>query len=142
MCIILDANMFYKFKNLDDEDMKPVWNWLNKQNGKIVYTSTKKVEEEWDRGGMTELTKLLTQRGQLKEIPPQEVEQKKEELNQTGEVRSNDLYTIALAMVAGAKVLVSEDKTLHEDFKNRNLVGGSVCQTKSHSRLLRKDTCP
>ena len=96
--------MFYKFKNLDDEDMKPVWNWLNKQNGKIVYTSTKKVEEEWDRGGMTELTKLLTQRGQLKEIPPQEVEQKKEELNQTGEVRSNDLYTIALAMVAGAKV--------------------------------------
>ena len=142
MCIILDTNMFYKFKNLDDEDMKPVWDWLNEQNGKIVYTSTKKIEEEWERGGMTDLIKLLTQSGQLKDISSQEVEQKKRELNQTGEVKSNDLYTIALAMVAGVKILLSEDKTLHEDFKNRKLVGGKVYQTRDHSRLLRGYTCP
>ena len=142
MCIVLDANMFHKFKNLDDEDMKPVWDWLNEQNGKIVYTNTENIEEEWERGGMTELIKLLTQSGQLKGICSQEVEQKKKDLKRTGEVKSNDLPTIALAVAAGVKVLVSEDRKLHEDFKNRKLVGGKVYQTKDHGHLLRGYTCP
>ena len=84
----------------------------------------------------------LQRRNKLKEIPPQEVESKENELNRTGAIRSNDPHIIALAIIANVKVLVSNDRRLHEDFKNRNLVGGSVYQTKSHSRLLRKDTCP
>ena len=91
---------------------------------------------------MTSLIKLLRQSGQLKEIPPQEVEAKENELNRIDTIRSDDPHIIALAIIANVKVLVSNDRTLHEDFKNRNLVGGRVYQTKSHSRLLRKDTCP
>ena len=67
---------------------------------------------------------------------------------------SDDPHIIALAMVANVKVLVVErvyddprrpegrgrDSDLQEDFKN--IVGGRVYQTKRHSRLLRKDTCP
>ena len=142
MCVILDVNSIGKFNEPTDEDMKPVWNWLERQNGKIAYANTKKFEEEWERGGVTCLIKLLRQSGQLKEIPSQEVEAKEVELNRTGAIRSNDPHIIALAIIANVKVLVSNDRRLHEDFKNRNLVGGSVYQTKSHSRLLRKDTCP
>ena len=36
MCVILDANMFGEFKDQDNEDMQPVWNWLEKKNGKIA----------------------------------------------------------------------------------------------------------
>ena len=142
MCIVMDANMFGTFKNPTDENMEPVWNWLRKKNGKIAYSNTNKFEEEWERGGVTGLIKLLRQSGQLKEIPSQEVEAKEDELNRTGAIRSNDSHIIALAIIANVKVLVSNDRRLHEDFKNRDLVGGSVYQTKSHSRLLRKDTCP
>ena len=142
MCIVLDANMFGEFRDPANENMEPVWNWLRKKNGKIAYSNTKKFEEEWERGGVTNLIKLLRQSGQLKEILPQGVEAKENELNRTGAIRSDDPHIIALAIIANVKVLVSNDKTLHEDFKNRNLVGGRVYQTKSHSRLLRKDMCP
>ena len=142
MCIVVDANMFSAFKDTTNEDMEPVWNWLRQKNGKIAYSNTKKFEDEWERGGVTGLIKLLRQSGQLKEIPPQEVEAKESELNRTGTIRSNDPHIIALALMANVKVLVSNDRRLHEDFKNRDLAGGSVYQTKSHSRLLRKDTCP
>ncbi len=142
MCIVLDANMFGEFREPANENMEPVWNWLRKKNGKIAYSNTKKFEEEWERGGVTNLIKLLRQSGQLKEILPQGVEAKENELNRTDAIRSDDPHIIALAIIANVKVLVSNDKTLHEDFKNRNLVGGRVYQTKSHSRLLRKDMCP
>ena len=143
MCIVVDANMFGAFKDPANENMEPVWNWLRKKNGKIAYSNTKKFEEEWERGGVIGLIiSLLRQSGQLKEIPPQAVEAKEDELNRTDTIRSDDPHIIALAIIANVKVLVSNDRTLHEDFKNRNLVGGRVYQTKSHSRLLRKDTCP
>ena len=142
MCIVVDANMFGQFRDPANEDMEPVWNWLREKNGKIAYSNTKKFEQEWERGGVIGLIRLLRQSGQLKEIPSQAVEAKEDELNRTDTIRSDDRHIIALAIIANVKVLVSNDRRLHEDFKNRNLVGGRVYQTKSHSRLLRKDTCP
>ena len=140
MCVILDVNNIGKFNEPADEDMKPVWNWLDRQNGKIAYASTKKFEEEWERGGGIQLRRELQRRNKLKEMPAQDVQQKAAELE--GKIESDDPHIIALAIIANVKVLVSNDRRLHEDFKNRDLVGGSVYQTKSHSRLLRKDMCP
>ena len=84
----------------------------------------------------------LQRRNKLKEISAQEVQEKVDELEQSDILRSDDPHIIALAIIAEVKVLVSNDRRLHEDFKNCNLVGGKVYQTKSHSRLLRNDTCP
>ena len=66
MCVILDANTFGKFKNLTDEDMAPVWKWLDNRNGKIVYANTEKFEDEWERGGMNHLRDQMMRAGQLK----------------------------------------------------------------------------
>ena len=140
MCAILDANMFGEFKNQSNEDMQPVWNWLEQKNGKIAYTNTRKFEEEWERGGLTDLIQQLQRTGKLKEIPARDVRQKENELK--GQIESDDEHIIALAMVANVKVLVSNDEKLHRDFKNRNLVGGKVYQTASHKHLLTRDTCP
>ena len=82
----------------------------------------------------------LQRRDKFKEIPAQDVQEKAEELEDR--IESDDPHIIALAIIADVKVLISNDRRLHEDFKNRNLVGGKVYQTKSHSRLLRNDTCP
>ena len=140
MCVILDANMFGEFKDQSNEDMQPVWNWLENKNGKIAYTNTSKFDEEWERGGVTDLIKLLKQAEKLKEVPAPDVQQKENEL--IGKIASDDPHIIALAIVADVKVLVSSDQTLHQDFKNRNLVGGRVYQTEKHAHLLTKDTCP
>ena len=143
MCIIVDTNTFHKFKNPDDEDMEPVWTWLEKRDGKIAYSDIEKLEEEWDNGGMQNLRNRLRQRGKLKIVSPQDVQEKADELK--GEIASNDEHIIALAIVSGVKVLVSYregNRNLFEDFKNRNLVRGRVYTRKTHARLLTKDTCP
>lgn len=140
MCIILDANCIGKFQNPDDEDMEPVRVWLERKNGKIVYSYTEQLKKEWEEGGGFQLRRTLQRRNKLKEISPQDVQEKADELE--GQIRSDDPHIIALAIIADVQVLISNDRRLHEDFKNRDLVGGSVYQTKSHSRLLRNDTCP
>ena len=137
MCIILDANMFGSFDDPNNEDLKPVHRWLSKQYGKIVYSDTPTLRNEWKRGG-SRLLERLRQDGSLKLVSKSDVEARRESL--AGRIQSNDEHIVALALVAAAKVLVSNDQALHQDFKN--LVGGSVYQTKSHAHLLGTDTCP
>ena len=62
MCIIVDANTFHKFKEPDDEDMEPVWTWLEKRNGKIAYSDTREIRRvNGNRGGMQNLRNRLRQ---------------------------------------------------------------------------------
>ena len=177
MCIILDVNSFSNFRNTTDEDMEPVRNWLEGENGKIVYSSTDKFKNEWETGGGYELMikllypgsslpssirmgweQVMTQlqrMGKFKLVPAEVVQAKADALEQSGELRSDDPHIIALAMIASVKVLVVQrlpntprrgvrgaDPALQADFKDRNFVGGKVYITKSHSHLLRRDTCP
>lgn len=142
MCAILDANTFSKFQDPTDDDMKPVWKWLEDKNGKIVYAITKKFESEWERGGMIHIRDQLMRAGQLKLIS-EGVQEKTNELKD--KIISDDEHIIALALIAGVKVLLSRregDRDLITDFKNRDLVQGKVYTRKSHSHLLTKDTCP
>ena len=143
MCVILDTNTFGKFKNPADEDMEPVWKWLNDRDGKIVYSNTKKFENEWERGGMSHLRDQMMRAGQLK-LVSEGVQEKADELK--GEITSNDEHIIALALIARVKVLVSYregDRDLFDDFTDKNLVGGRVYTRKAHAhRMLTKDTCP
>ena len=143
MCVIVDTNTFHKFKEPDNEDMEPVWTWIEKRDGKIAYASTEKLEDEWDSGGMQNLRNQLRQAGKLKAVSSEDVEEKANELS--GEIASNDEHIIALALIARVKVLISYregDGNLFADFKNRELVGGRVYTRKTHTHLLKKDTCP
>ena len=143
MCIIVDTNTFHKFREPNDEDMEPVWTWLEKRGGKIAYSDTEKLEEEWNKGGMQNLRDRLRRTGKLKVVSSQDVEEKADELK--GKITSNDEHIIALALIAEVKVLVSYragDRDLFTDFKNRDLVRGKVYTRKSHARMLTKDTCP
>ena len=142
MCVILDANTFGKFRNPNDEDMASVWRWLNNRNGKIVYSNTKKFEDEWERGGMSHLRDQMMRAGQLK-LVSEGVQEKADELK--NKIASNDEHIIALALIARIKVLISYregDRDLFDDFRDKNLVGGKVYTRKAHAHMLTKDTCP
>lgn len=137
MCIILDANLLGKFDDPQNEDKRPVHGWLSRQYGKIVYSDTSRLRAEWMRGGNV-LLERLRQDGSLKLVSRADVEQMERSLE--GHIESDDEHIVALALVADVRVLVSNDKALHQDFKS--IVRGKVYQTKSHARLLRRDTCP
>ena len=138
MCIILDANTFGPFRDLNNEDMDPVRKWLYEKNGRIVYSDTPKIKNEWARGGMNPLVTELSRAGKLK-LVSEGVQEKENELK--GKIESNDEHIIALAIIAGVEVLVSMDKRLIGDFKNY-VAQGRVYQKKAHAHLLTKDTCP
>lgn len=140
MCIILDANCFHKLLDPENQDMLPVRKWLDNKNGKIVFSPTKKMEEEWMKRKMEKQLKTWRSKGKIKLADKTKVDKKSNELQR--KIKSNDPHIIALAMVAGVKVLISEDQNLHEDFKNKSLVGGSIYQNKDHEHLLRADLCP
>ena len=125
MCIVVDADNFSKFSKRDT-DMQPVWHWLNRGNGKIAYSNVKKIKDEWAKANS--LVIELNRAGKFKLVPAQDVQEKLDELK--GQIKSNDPHIIALALAAEVEVLISGDKTLHEDFKNRNLVGGKSVSDK------------
>ena len=79
MCIVLDASRFGKFQQRDDENMKPVRDWVYRGNGKIAYATTEDLKREWDK----EAPKLRTQlqrRAKLKLVPRNSVQRKQIEL--------------------------------------------------------------
>lgn len=142
MCAILDANTFSRFKDPTDNDMKPVWKWLEDKNGKIAYAITEKFEAEWVKGGMNHMRDQLMRSGQLK-LVSEGVEDLTDEL--IDRIKSDDPHIIALALIAGIKVLISYrqgDSDLFADFKSSDLVNGKVYTRKTHEHLLTKDTCP
>ena len=118
--------------------MQPVLNWLARKNGKIAYSNTEKFKREWKKGGINYLD--LFRNGELKLVSDQEVLEEQGKLGD--EIESNDAHIIALARVAEARVLVSGDRDLCADFKNRSLVGGKVYQNRAHAHLLSRYRCP
>ena len=92
------------------------------------------------KGKMEKQLKTWRSKGKIKLADKTKVDKKSNELQ--GKIKSNDPHIIALAMVAGVKVLISEDRDLHKDFGNKSLVGGRIYQKKGHESLLRADLCP
>ena len=84
--------------------------------------------------------------GRVQMIGREVVETLAEQLRSSNSCVSNDAHVIALAQVSGARLLFSNDKDLHRDFKNRHLIDdprGKVISTnegtavtRSHRRLL------
>ena len=60
--------------------------------------------------------------GSLKNEDDQLVDLRANMIRQSGLCRSNDFHIIALAQLAGARMLYSRDHELHQDFKNPKLV--------------------
>ncbi len=140
MCLILDANIFSAFLDPKNDDMKPVRDWLHKM-GNIVYSPTETLEKELNKSlKMVNYFKFLSGSGQLTRIPKKKVEDTEISLKKEKELKSNDAHIIALALVSGAKLLVSGDEDLHTDFKK--IVKGKIYQNKNHKKLLTKNTCP
>ncbi|MXV78619.1 hypothetical protein F4001_09715 [Candidatus Poribacteria bacterium] len=115
---------------------------MEDKNGKIAYAITEKFEAEWEKGGMNHMRDQLMRSGQLK-LVSEGVENLTNEL--IDRIKSDDPHIIALALIAGIKVLISYrqgDSDLFADFKSSDLVNGKVYTRKTHAHLLTKDTCP
>ena len=144
MCAILDANCFNDFFSRH-EDFAPVHKWIDQKNGKFVYSPTEKFKSEWNGENKRRYLEEKRRRGVfvLREVDKKIVNvmtRKWEKSSKNKKIKSNDPHIIALAEASGAKILISRDRKLGEDFKE--IIGGSIYKNKNHAHLLKPDTCP
>lgn len=94
----------------------------------------------------------LAQAGKIREVNNKDTDNLTRDLKQKKRCQSDDEHIIALAIISGARLLYSNDKKLHKDFKNKSLIDnprGKVYSTaikkeftEDHSNLLaRTDLC-
>lgn len=112
--------------------------WLaSKPENRIAYSKTDRFEREWKH---FKRRAELWQSGKLKFVDSQKVSSQEKKLEETPKLRSNDTHVIALAQVAGIKLLVtSGDRALQTDFKN--IIRGKVYKYAKHEHLLREVIC-
>ncbi len=146
MCIIIDANVASKtFTNPPDEDFLPVIDWLTdkNKNGCLVYGG--RLSQELDKlADARRYLRVLNQAGRAIQMPDKTIDTEEKRIKEL--CQSDDPHIIALARISRVRTLCSHDKTLHKDFKNRELISdprGAVYQNPEHAALLRHTrSCP
>lgn len=151
MCAIIDANtddeMFGKNPPQAGERFL---DWIESGKGGLVTGGKNKSELEQTSGRNWIRQAILA--GQVRNVNSSKIDSVSLRPKEGSLCNSNDHHVIALAQVSGARLLYSNDKDLHRDFRNSGLVSqprGKVYSTlkqrefgRNHrSLLMRKDLC-
>ena len=151
MCAIVDVNVSHEVFGSDrPEAGERFFRWLNSGSMRLVVG--RRLLEELKNGKAQEWIRQAILAGKVRQETTSSVDKGEEKLLQEERCRSNDTHVIALAQISGARLLYSNDKDLHIDFKNKRLIDeprGKIYSTNedkdftnSHARLLRdKNLC-
>lgn len=141
MCLIVDANLAsVVFGAPSASEFVPVIDWLTSANcdGKLIVGGHLLVE--LDRvDAARRFVKTLLQAGRALRIPQNVIDL--ETLKVRNRCISDDEHVLALARLSGARLLCSNDRSLHQDFTNPVLINkprGHIYQDASHAHLLRR----
>jgi predicted nucleic acid-binding protein len=141
MCVIIDncvASIVYLQPN--DADYRLVREAIMANRLIVVYGGELRREYESNTSVMR-FVKALDQAGKAMAIADRQVDDANAEVESSGICQSNDTHIIALAIVAGSRLLCSADQGLHSDFKNHKLLKqprGKVFQNATHAALLNR----
>lgn len=147
MCVIIDNDVRDVFFGTPvDEEMLPLWNWINDRKGVLVVGGRLR-KEIFDSENVGRVIREWIRSGRARDLEDDRPGQVDAETDRVaGRCRSNDAHVIALARVSGARLLCSRDSDLHQDFRNPDLIDsprGHVYQGSSHSKLLtHQGQCP
>ena len=155
MCAILDTNaaheVFGSNAGQATEAGEAFLEWLSCGKGNLVVGG--QLGEELDRvPGFRKWAYQAKLKGQpLMKISDNRVNDDIEKVQKRDELRSNDSHIIALAQASGARLLFSNDKALHKDFKNSDIINnprGKIYSTmedqsftEDKRRLLEQHHC-
>lgn len=151
MCAILDANVVHEvFSNNRPPAGTAFLDRINTGNLRLV-VGGKLLDELGQNSNFQGWLQQAALAGIVRTVNDQAIAARCTVLQRSGLCRSNDLHIIALAQVSRARLLYSNDRPLHQDFRNRTLINhprGKVYSTytggqlrNSHQRLLRSNLC-
>ena len=114
--------------------------WVEGPNGRLVVGG--QLRQELGSSKAARWLQELDRAGRLTSVDDSSVDRRAASLRnlpagEPGSCRSNDHHVIALAQISGARLLFSNDRALHQDFKNRRLIDQPLGTV--YSTLTRKD---
>lgn len=139
MCAILDADVVHEvFGSSQHPAGKHFLEWVDKGSQRLViggklteelYTGSKNFRF-WQRQAQLA--------GKIRIINKAKVDAREKSISGKRICKSNDPHIIALAQISRARLLYSNDKKLHADFQNKELIDeprGKVYSTLKHESL-------
>ena len=147
MCAILDANVVHEVFGSDRPDAgMEFFSWINTGTG-ILVAGGKVLAELTQNSKFRDWQKEATLAGKIRIVNEEYIQTAAQD---EAPCISDDPHVIALARVSGARLLYSNDKDLHKDFKNKALINKPLGKiyttlrdrntTKVHRELLRRKT--
>ena len=137
MCAIVDAN---RASEVFDENKTKAGRaflyWLVQRHGRLIVGG--KVRRELATTPAQNWLKELTLAGRVHAVDDKQVDATTEAVR--GRCQSDDPHIIAPARLSGARLLYSNDKALHQDFDNPQLINkprGKIFSTTRSDRLSR-----
>ena len=122
MCAIVDANVAHKVFGKDrPEAGKAFFDWLNSGSGILVVGGELR-RELYREGNFLDWLPEATKSGRVRQRDDQKIDEETKRLADEGLCKSNDPHVIALARIGGTRLLYSDDRALHKDFKNPDLI--------------------
>ncbi|MGC8475475.1 MAG: hypothetical protein ACP5NP_03895 [Acetobacteraceae bacterium] len=141
MCIIVAANAAGDLASRTVDGL-PVLRWLlkSKRSGLVVGG---RLQRELADGGLRETLRVLDQAGRLRRIGNDHIQTIEDGLRSSRECVSNDHHVLALVIASSCYLVFTKDQKLHQDLKNRRIVGrrAQIYQTAQHALLLKKCDC-
>ena len=144
MCAIVDANIASEVFGANTcPASEKFLEWVNKGRGRLV-VGGKLLEELEKLSGFREWSQNARLAGIVRTANEDTVNARAEQIRDAGTCQSDDPHVIALAQISGARLLYSNDKALHQDFKRKILVDSprgkvySTVEDKSFKQVHQK----
>ena len=141
MPIIIDANCLSEALTQQPKpDFLPVINALKAGTSTAVLGGTKLKSEYQRHADALRLFLAFERAGRARLVDDQEVDNEQQVVEAALTLKSDDPHVIALARVSGARLLVSHDLLLHQDFGDSKRIAkprGKVYQVAAHAKLLK-----
>ena len=146
MCAIVDVNVSHEI--FGDNRSKAGERFFERlDSGSLRLVVSRKLLAELNYENAQKWIQQAILAGKVRQEATDTVDEREEKLNEEGRCHSNDTHVIALAQISGARLLYSNDKDLHVDFKNKRLIDeprGKVYSTNedknftnAHEKLLK-----
>ena len=136
MCAIIDASVLTEIVG-DNRTPAGIGflDWITNGEGKVIYGGSRQLAEYKKVSGFAELIEELDRQNLARQLDKSEVDSISDSLVKQHPLRSKqkDSNVLAIAILSGARMLFSNDKPLHEDFKNTSIISpkGKVFSTNN-----------
>lgn len=142
MCVIVDVHMAHMFvREPQKADIAPVHKWLSTPRGMLVYGGRLAKE----LAANDEVRRWLISLNRAGRAYQEDAAAIQEETRNIRHLcKSDDPHIIGLARVSGARLICTQDRDLHTDIGNPQLLAnprGRIYQNQSHKHLLKRNLC-